>query len=102
MRRTLLALMIIAGAVGGMPIPVGPGLPVQAVDREDLDLARFDKVSQYPDHAKILELMKTAALRREDQHRLAIIAIDLHFHVMPEDGAEPFVIFGLHRSLDYS
>ena len=90
-------ILVAAGAVGGMRLPVRPGLPVQAVDREYLDLSRFDEMGQLVDHPEIFELMKAPALRREDQHRLAEVAVDLHFHIVPQDGTEPLVIFDLHK-----
>ncbi len=90
-------ILVAAGAVGGMRFPVRPGLSIQAVDREDLDLPRFDERGQHVDHPEIFELMKAAALRRKDQHRLAVVAVDLQFHVVPQDGTEPFVIFDLHE-----
>ncbi len=89
-------ILVTAGAVGGMRLPVRPGLPIQAVDRKDLDLARFDERSEPVDHPEIFELMKAAALGRKDQHRLAVVAVDFQFHVVPQDGTEPFVIFDLH------
>ena len=95
-------VLVAAGAVGGMRIPVRPGLPVQAVDREDLDLARFDERGQHADHPKIFELVEAAGLRRKDQHRLSKIAIDFQFHVVSQAGTEPFVIFDLHAFLFYA
>ena len=91
-------ILVAAGAVGGMGIPVRPALPVQAVDREDLDLARFDERGQHTDHPKIFKLMEAAGLRRKDQHRFSKIPIDFQFHVVSQAGTEPFVIFDLHTS----
>src|SRR5688572_28841789 len=94
----MVIILMAPRSVGGMCPSVRPGFSVQAIDGKNLDLTCLDKCGKHTDHSKIFELMETASLRGKDQYRLAVIAIHFHFHVMPDAGTKPLVVFDLHNA----
>ena len=60
---------------------VGPGLAVDGVDGEDHDLARVDPRTEDVVHVEAFKIHEAAGLAGDEQHRLAAMAVDLHFHV---------------------
>ncbi len=91
-------VLVTACTVGGMRAKVRPGLAVKAVHSKQFDLSRFDKPRQPIRHSPVFEVVEASLLRWKDQHGLAVKAVDLELHVMPENRAEPFVIFDLHKN----
>ena len=89
-------LLVAAGAVGRMCAPVGPRLAVHAVHGEELDFARCHEWGAGAHHAEVLILIERPALGREDQDRLARLAVDFDLHILSQVGAPPLVIFGMH------
>ena len=92
-------ILVAPRAIGGVRIPVCPGLRIQAVYREYFDLAAFDQRMAGSDHAKIFKFVKSTGLGRENNHRLAIITIYFQLHLVSQIRAEPLMIFDLHNPL---
>ncbi len=77
---------------------VRPGLPVNAIDTDDTDLACLDPGSKDVDHALIGEIIESAILRREGDEGVSVVAEGLVLHVAIEVATVPFMILNVHIS----
>jgi hypothetical protein len=78
---------------------IGPGLLVEAVNGEQLDLPRLYKLGHGCHHSKIFKFVKPAALSWENQHRLAVVTVHLELHIVPQVRAPPTLVFYLQGTL---
>src|SRR5947209_1439961 len=89
----------LAVGAGGGRLPAGvPTLGVDAIDGDDLELARFKLVGERRVHALVFPLEEAALRGGEDDHARAAVAEDEQLHVAAEHGAEPTVIFAIHSA----
>src|SRR5215210_4316008 len=89
-------ILLTTGTICWMDTFIRPGLIINAIHREHLDPPRLDKLGARGSHTSIFKLIKATRLRREDKHWLAIKAIHLNFHILPQARTPPLVIFDLH------
>ena len=77
--------------------PVVPALRIDAVQAIKLDLAVVDLVSDGPDQAAVLKFIEPPLRRWKDHHRHARVPEDQQFHIPPQAGRPPLVIFAIHN-----
>src|SRR5256885_925171 len=93
-----LVLEVAPDPLRGRPAVRVPGLPVDAVDADQLDGARLDEVAEPPDQAEVLPLVETAHRRRENQQRPARMTEVENLHLAAEGVAEFLYVVALHLS----
>ena len=97
LHQVLLVLHVAGDAPAGRDGAVVPALGVDRVDTEELQAAVFELVVDGVDHAAVFELEEAAAGGGKDEGGEACVPEDEQFHVAPEGGGRPFVVFAFHR-----
>ena len=60
-----------AAALGGLGVPIRPGLVIQAIHGEELDLPGFDPGPDVIEHVEVFEFVEAPALAGEDDDGFA-------------------------------
>ena len=93
----VIPLLVALDAPAVVAALVGPGLAVDGVDGEDHDLAGVDPRAEHVVHVEALKVHEAAGLAGDEQHGLAMVAIDLHLHVAAQAGGVLLVVADFHR-----
>src|ERR1700733_3359379 len=96
LHQILLVLDVTSDAPARRNGAIVPAFGVDRVDTEELQAAVFELVVDGVDHAAVFKLEEAAAGGGEDEDGQASVSEDEQFHVAPESGGEPFVVFAFH------
>jgi hypothetical protein len=95
-RDVAVVILVAARPLGGLRAPVSPGLVIDAIYREQLDLATVYEIPHGFNHAEVLVLVEPSSLGWENDHRFANMAVNLQLHVLAKARAPPFMVLNIH------